>query len=399
MKKLATLQYDVTDLVTAGKIEYLIEVTKGKDELVKNAHIPSLEEAEELPDEQFALILYHPHIGKMKKLAMTDKYLTELNMRIFEDKLDSLPESVVKVAAYHLAKAARFYKLTIPASIKKYAEHKPTSNWVNIAEVVPTQVKTANEDVKFALGNRYPIHTPQLVKKAMTYFSENWKRFSPLNAFEYAINVKTAADRFGVDYKDTRIEKYAHIQPNVLNKTFRAAVAARKGYAKEEDRAAFDDLIKEAENLGTIKTAEVLEALDRATGLNHEWNKSIEDPIFTVFEAAAPHFIKLAAPGSPYNGIEINLESLRKLPDGAVDSETLKDLKGPEGLDVFESLPTPVKVKIAKSLTKVAVGTHQLGPETSPVPPVQPAEPAKPKLKGPKEHSNINEPANHMKKD
>jgi hypothetical protein len=399
MKKLATLQYDVTDLVTAGKIDYLIEVTKGKDELVKNAHIPSLEEAEDMPDEQFALILYHPHIGKMKKLAMTDKYLTELNMRIFEDKVDSLPESIVKVAAYYLAKAAHFYKLTVPEPIKKYAEDKPISNWVNIAEINPTRVKVASENEKFALGNKYPIHTSQLVKKAMVYFTENWKRFSPLNAFEYAINVKTAADKLGVDYKGTRIEKYAYIQLGTLSKTFRAAVAARKGYVAEEDRPAFDDLIKEAKNLGPVKTAEVLEALDRATGLNREWNKSIEDPIFTVFETTTPRFVKLAAPGTPYNGIEINLESLRKLPDGAVDSETLKDLKSSDGLDVFESLPTPVKVKIAKSLTKVAVGTHELKLETNPVPPVQSAEPAKPKLQGPAAHSDIKEPANHVKKD
>jgi hypothetical protein len=347
MKKLATLQYDVTDLVTAGQIDYLIDITKGKDELVKNAHIPSLEETEEIPDEQFALILYHPHIGKMKKLAMSDKYITELNMRIFEDRIESLPEEIIKVAAYHLSKAAKFYKITVPESIKKFVEDKPVSNWVNIAEVKPTHVKTAATDIKYALGNKYPIHTAPMVKKALTYFTDHWKRFSPLNAFEYAINVKTAADKLGVDYKGTRIEKYAHILPEKLNPLFKAAVAARKGYVAEENRPAFDELVKQANKLGPVKTAKVLESLDRELGLNREWNKSIEDPIFTVF---ATEIIKTAK----HSGIEINLESLRKLPNGLVDDATMNDLKSDEGIDVYESLPSPVKTKLAKAMMKTS---------------------------------------------
>jgi hypothetical protein len=343
MKKLATLQYDVTDLVTAGQIDYLIEVTKGKDELVKNAHIPSLEETEEMPDEKFALILYHPHIGKMKKLAMSDKYITELNMRIFEDRINSLPEKLVKVAAYHLAKAAKYYKLTVPESIKKYAEEKPVSNWVNIAELKATSVKVASENIKYALGNKYPIHTAQLVKKAMSYFADHWKRFSPLNAFEYAVNVKIAADKLGVDYKGTRIEKYAHISPAKLSPLFKAAVAARKGYVTEDNRQIFDDLIKEASTLGTVKTAKALEAIDRELGLNREWNKSIEDPVFTVFDTTVEKTAR-------ESGTEINLESLRKLPNGLVDDATLKDLKSDEGLEVFASLPTPVRQKLAKAM-------------------------------------------------
>ena len=49
---------------------------------------------------------------------MTDKYTTELNLRIFEDKLSSLPEKIAKVAAYHFAKAAKYYNLQTSDTLK-----------------------------------------------------------------------------------------------------------------------------------------------------------------------------------------------------------------------------------------------------------------------------------------
>jgi hypothetical protein len=344
MKKLASLTYDVTDLVTAGQIQYLVEVTEGKDELVKNAHVPSLEEIEGMPDSQFALVLFHPHIGKMKKLAMSDKYLTELNMRIFADKMTSLPEELVKVAAYHLCKAAKHYGLVVPEPIAKYATEKVASNWVNIAEVKPAHYteKTAAA-VEYALNGKYPIHTPELVKKAMQYFGENWKRFSPRNAFEYAVNVKLAADKLGISYANTRIEKYASVDASQLSKHFRAAVLARKGYTEEDNGQAYDDLVKEAKTLGPVKTAEVLEELDRKSGVYREWNKSVEDPIFTVFDIKKEASVKIG-------NIVVTASKLQTLPSGIVDEATLADLKSAEGLDVFESLPTPLKVKLAKCM-------------------------------------------------
>ena len=119
MKQLVSRLYDISDLVTAGKISYVVEITKGKDELVKCAHVPSFDELSDIPDEQFALILYHPHLGSFKKYAMTDKYLTEINLKVFEDKMDSLPDELVKVASYHLSKAAKFYRISVPEKIKK----------------------------------------------------------------------------------------------------------------------------------------------------------------------------------------------------------------------------------------------------------------------------------------
>lgn len=82
-KKFAGMAYDVTDFVSEGKIDYLVNLTKGdSDELTKTAHVPSREEAEQLPGEDFALVLYHPHIGFLKKYATGDKYITKLNMKL-----------------------------------------------------------------------------------------------------------------------------------------------------------------------------------------------------------------------------------------------------------------------------------------------------------------------------
>lgn len=348
MRKLANLNYDITDFVTASKIDYVIKITKDKDELIKNAHVPSLDEIEKMPDDQFALILFHPHLGKLKKLAMTDKYITELNMEIFSDKLDEYPEEIVKVASSNFMKAAKFYKLTVPENIKKYASTDVKTNWVNIAEIKAprfTSIEKTASTAAFALGKKYPINTPELVKKAVAYFAENSKRFSPTNAFEFAVNVKLAADKMKVNYVGSPIEKYANINAGELSKNFKAAMLARKGYASEEDRGAYDDLIKQASALGPVKVAKVLEELDRATGVNRVWNTAVLDPIFTTFGSKDNRLVKVAS-------MEISSEDLKKLPDGLVDDATLHDLKGDEGLDVFQSLPTPVRTKLARHLKK-----------------------------------------------
>ena len=346
MKKLASLNYDVTDYLTSGKIDYLVALTQGRDDLIKNAKVPTLDEMELLPDEQCALVLYHPHLdGPLKKFAMCDKATTELNLKIFEDTLSSLPEEIVKVASFHFLKAAKFYNLQTSDTLKKFAKEKQLTNRVNIAEVhdLPPTIEKTAEKVAFALGKKYPIHTPELVKKAMTYFAEHGKRLSPINAFEYAVNVKIAADKLGVNYKGSAIEKYANIDSGSLSKNFKAAVRARRGYASEEDRTAYDELIKRAESLGPVKVAKVLEELDRKTGVNSQWNQTVLDPIFTVFGEKDRKFVKQGSRN-------VSMADLMKLSAGIVDDATLAELKGSEGLEIFASLPTPVRNKIVKAI-------------------------------------------------
>jgi hypothetical protein len=346
MKKLATLLYDVTDFITAGNIQYLADITKNNDELVKNAHVPTLDEAEQMSDDEFALVLFHPHLGTMKKLAMSDKYITELNMKIFVDNIKQFPEEIVKVASKNLCKAAHFYGLQIPTELTKYANEPIESNWVNIAAIkeVPSKtfIKTA-ESVVYALRNKYPIHTPEFVKKAILYLNENRYRFSPFDALEYATNVKIAADKFNVDYTNSVLAEYANLKSTRFNEKFAAAVGARKGYVEDENRQTYDELIEKADELGIIKTAEVLEKLDRATGVYKQWGISILDPIFSVFDSEAAKLVKVGS-------YSISSKDLQRLPAGIVDDGTLSDLRGDEGLEVFASLPTPVREKIAKVL-------------------------------------------------
>lgn len=335
----------MTDYITAGNIQYLADITKDNDELVKNAHVPTLDEAEQLPSDEFALILFHPHLGEMKKLAMSDKYLTELNMKIFADNIKQFPEEIVKVAAKNLCRAATFYGIGIPPEIAKYANEQIESNWVNISAIKETakpMVKSA-ESVTYALRNKYPIHKPELVKKAILYLDENRNRFNPFDALEFAANVKTAADKFGINYDGTTLAEYTHLKATKFNTKFASAVKARKGYVDEENRSVYDELLDKADELGVIKTAEVLEKLDRATGAYKKWNNSILDPIFTVFDNEPPQIVKVGS-------YKITSDDLQKLPTGVVDDGTLNDLKGPEGLDVYASLPTPVREKIAKVL-------------------------------------------------
>ena len=47
---------------------------------------------------------------------------------------------------------------------------------------------------------------------------------------------------------------------------------------------------------------------------------------------------------------KIKKSMLKKAAENVVDAETLRELNGPDGLAVFESLPRPVREKITKNI-------------------------------------------------
>lgn len=353
MKKFAGISYDVTDLLSDGRIEYLVTLTKDDpDDLIKTAHIPSKDEVQAMPTDNFALVLYHPQVGFLKKFACHDRYVTKLNMKIFGDTHEQYPDEITKTAAYYLVKAAQHFKLAIPPELKKLAAGKHITNIVDLDDVDKTSwhkkssshTKTA-EPKEFALpdNRRYPLDNSTLVATAVEYFEKHATQLSPKDALEYASNTILAAERHGVDVEDTTVEKYASLTSSIFNDHYKEYIRARKGYVLEEDREVYDDLIKSAEKFGVVKTAELLEEVDRKLGVSYEWGRGVMDPYLSVLglkkEASCSH-----------KGKKIKASMLKKAAEGIVDSSTLRELDGPEGIEVFESLPSPIKDKIANNI-------------------------------------------------
>jgi hypothetical protein len=353
MIKFAGMSYDATDMVTEGRIDYLVNLTKNDpDELTKNAHIPSREEVEEMPTDQFALVVYHPRVGQLKKFATHDKYVTKLNLKILQDTHSSYPDEIAKTAAFYLAKAAKFYRVDVPAELQKLAEGKHQSNVVDLGDINETawvkkqsSMEKQAQETDYALPDKkkYPISTPEHIKTAISYFDQNLYRFSPMDALQYAVRVKLAADKSQVSYEGTKLEKYSNLTASSFNPGMRAHIKSRKGYASEDDAAVYDELLDKSAVLGVVKTAEYLEQVDRKLGLHRQWGIAVEDPYISVLgmrkEAECSH-----------KGKKVKKSMLKKAAESIVDEATLKELEGPDGIAVFESLPTPIKDKITKNL-------------------------------------------------
>jgi len=342
---------DVTDLVSEGNINYLASLVKNDpDELEKNAHIPSKDEAEMLPGEEFALVLYHPQTGFLKKYATNDKYITKLNMKIFADRCDEYPDEIAKTAAYYLAKAAKDFRLPIPAEIEKLATGKHISNIVDLTMIDRTawsnknrsMMKTA-EPTEYALPElkKYPVHTVEMIKKAAEYFNTHVRRFEPLQALEFASNVKKAAAKHSVELTGTILDKYATLTAKSFSPDLRGNLKMRKGFVLEDQAEVYDELLEKSAKLGVIKTAEYLAKVDKKFGVHRLWNSSVEDPFLSVLGHVK------TANCAVHKGKKITKGKMLKAAESIVDKDTLKELEGPDGLDVFESLPTPLKNKIA----------------------------------------------------
>ena len=356
MKKFAGASMDVSDLLSDEKIDYLVGLSEGDpDDLIKNAHIPSKDEVATMPTDDFALVLYHPHTGFLKKFACHDRYVTKLNIKILQDTQQNYPDEIVKTASFYLGKAAKHFRLDMPDELKKLAEGKHITNIVDLTDVNATEfhkkqatlIKTAEPKV-FALPDekRYPIDTPELIAKAITYFEKNATRFQPLEALVFAANVKKAALQEKVPTEDTVLEKYAHLTSAKFASDWKENIRIRKPYVKEDEREVYDELIEKAAEFGVIKTAEVLEAVDRKLGVNSQWGHSVTDPYLSVLG------MKKEAMGAScmHKGKKVKAAMLKKAAEKIVDAATLRDFDGPDALDVFESLPTPIKDKIANNI-------------------------------------------------
>ena len=353
MIKFAGMAYDATDMVTEGRIDYLVNLTKDDpDELTKNAHIPSREEVEEMPMDQFALVLHHPRVGQLKKFATHDKYVTKLNVKILQDTAHNYPDEIAKTAAFYLKKASKFYRLDFPAELSKLAEAEHVSNVVDLSELnEPAWIKKQASltklasDTEYALPDKkkYPISTSEHIKTAIAYFDQNLYRFSPMDALQFAVRVKLAADKNNIPYEGTKLEKYASLTSSSFNTGMRAHIKARKGYVPEDSTEVYDELLHKSAVFGVIKTAEYLEQVDRKLGVHRQWGIAVEDPYISVLgmrkEAECSH-----------KGKKVKKSMLKKAAESVVDEATLKELEGPDGIAVFESLPTPIKDKITKNL-------------------------------------------------
>ena len=350
---------DVCDFVDSEKIDVLAKLTADREDLVKTAEIPSRDEIDEKPFGDFAVVLNVGNGTYLRKYACYSKQLAELNALLLDETKATIPDEIVKTAAKMLKKACKRFRVEFPEELNKFAEacdnvtNVVLTDRINEYQWVKKQgaanmEKVASTESIYALPalGKYPLNSPELVKVAAAYFDKYFRKLSPENSHEFVQNTKLAAQKFNVDLSDCgEFTKRASLHDTEYNETYRASINYRKRLVDEEHVGVYDQLLSKHASLTPTNAAELLTKLDVSAGIDHLWNNRIDDPFVTTFGMAK------VAESISVNGYDINEGHLQALESsGSVDEDTLKELQGDDGMNVFKSLPTPIKGKLAKEI-------------------------------------------------
>lgn len=354
MNKLASFNYDILDHILSGDLEKVARVVSTLSDEAQTAIVPDFDEMQNKPDKDFALVTFHPGQGEIKKFAKYDKISAELSIGFLKETYKDLPDEIIKTAATNLSKAATVYGLSFPSELSEYVKKasyiNPVVNLTNIDEYAYTQKlawrEDGNEPKEFAIPSesKYPISNKEEVEKAAKYFNTYAHEFNPSQAMEYASNVKKAADTFDVNVEGSRLEKFANLSVSEYSDDLKLHLQARKDYiptTQKEARSAYEELEKNASAMTPGDLARKLTELDVENKIAYQWGQGLENPAVAVFKKKA------------MKKEEVTLEQLRNIPvaelTALVGTEAVTDLRSDEGVQVYKTLPRPIK-KAVKEL-------------------------------------------------
>jgi hypothetical protein len=360
MNKIAS---DIMDYIEDGRFEELAKMFGGlSDEFTKTAHIPSKLDITSIPNENFAVVLITPGESVEKKYQCDSPELTKLNTALFIKDKDALPTEVVKTASYFLGIAATKFGLSEEVyELAKLAE-KQNDNFIDTSRINKTGfakkldvVKNFKRESIEKSGNwalpdmeKYPLNTSEDVQQAIDYFTTYEDKFKQAEKFVFSVNTAKAARDLNVKVnpKTDKIAKYASLNMFNLGTNAKYFLRTRKNLAGVE----FEDVYNELEEKlasyenNPMALSELLTQLDMKTGLSRLWGTVIEEPITTCMDSIKTSSMKI-------DSKEVSLTELQKIqnhPKTAeyLDSDTIQDLGGPEGLEIFASLPKPVRLDL-----------------------------------------------------
>lgn len=330
---------DANDIFMTGDAEGMDKIASTVDD---NVDIPFESNLRSLTTDKFACLIKTAE-GTIRKFPVHTKESTELNINALMYTHEKLPDEVVKVAACNLIKAAQNWGISDKATgLRKMACNCKT-NFVNLDRIDENKYLNKIDKTEhlapevFALGEKYPIDTPELMKQAEIYFKQYSDKLDPLEKYEYSTNMIKQAKKLSYEISTPGIMKYAHLSLE-RNPDMEHFLRARDKKAHTE--GAYTEIAKVASRLPLEKIAEAVYELDSEFGLNKYYDRVVPDPIFTVFSCIE----KTAA---NINGHEISLENLRTVPSEKLKSLSLTDdaiaeLHSDNGLQVLTSLPEPV---------------------------------------------------------
>ena len=296
-----------------------------------------------------------------KKFAYDSASLTELNINLLSQQISEAPgladTQLVKVAAQNLGSAAVMYGVTIPENVlpifNSGAGYVNNEVIVSLPEITEAFAeKTASENVvpqQYALPDqqKYKITTAYQVDQAAHWFDRNATKLAMADRIEFAYNLSGRIDELGLREKVSsyQLAAMSDLDFDIYSENLPHRIESRIDLISMEKQAEYEgqyrSLLKLATELDPVTFAQTLEHLDVETGISRCWNTYVPDPVVSTFGQ-----VKYASDGT-------SSEFLSQIPEEVlvnfVDADTARDLKGPEGLAIYDSLPIPVKSDILKA--------------------------------------------------
>lgn len=369
----------------------IVDGMKGdsRNEMLKCAEQTQLlnqEELSSLRQDQFALSIITKTGEVVNKFPINDPSQTWLSTQYFMKTAGQLPEMPQVIVCRNLHHAANIWGLELPYEIEKIASNYSglgsyhSNIWVEDdgikfqktedLKVLDSMSKIARDPKKqdnryWGLTNggvcRYPLQNQDQVKIASSYFDKNYRSFTPSERNEFATRITARSIEFGIpEYAQTpSIMKFAGI---TFGDQFSDNIRKRVELCEElhKDGDIYNELVKNAEDLGPVQTAVGLELIDSALGLNRYHNKSLEDPYASVM---GNHFVKKANQQVEVNGRMVSENELRNVNEPLFkrsygDSVWNEFQRNP--VAIFESMPKPDQVNILEMIGSSDVDEEDL---------------------------------------
>lgn len=354
MFKLSNQVLDVYDDVSKSHLRKLASINS-------NISVMTMEERNQLPDDDFALSVITKKAAKLNKFPVEAHDNTWLSNQYFAETFNRLPKTAAEIAAYHIKKACERFEIEPTAPVKEMAKEASTN--IYLEEDIPESAKvTKTEEVdltKFAqvqqIGDnyttaQYTMSTPAHVKIAAHYFDENYKKIPLEYRHKYAAAIQKRAKELGMKARKGKVCKYAS---DTYNAQLDAHLSMRRSILQAADPKFSEGLQKMAgmkEKMQPMEFAKLLHEFDKRAGLTKYYDSTLTDPYdATMAEApanpwASYQFKTASRTLSADEIVKVSHKKYAKIKEyfGSSVADSLKK----EGIPIFDSLPMDVKETI-----------------------------------------------------
>lgn len=319
---------------------------------VRTSAVTAADALARLESDQFGLVVLTKSGATLRKFPLAtaaDAWLSKIAMAANGHKLEPEMRSAAE---------SRIQAALVRHGIESEGHAKTAAHRIHAEIGVggQTTVTDSGKPAHCALADRYPLDTQEQVKTAADYFDSYGPQFTPKERREYCWNLAKRAAELKVELSQkAAFRKYA---AEGFGTEVSMEIRKRRDLLKAGSQL-ISTLAKIAESrhgLGPEKFAALLEAFDSQAGFDPIHGKFLRDPYAATYEEDP--LKKTAGDGYRWSdektGLQLSGKELTKAADekhqkiAAFFGPTVADQLKKHGSQIFESLPSDVKIVIAR---------------------------------------------------